>query len=83
MLLLRTKFSSVYLYQSLTYKFSILTKKLLNISIIQSERESEEFNLIGFGKIKPCCYNAARLEDRYCMCGKVISDDLFNFVHEN
>ena len=37
--------------------------------------------LKGYGKVRICCYNAARVGDVYCLCGRAISQelrDLFN-----
>jgi hypothetical protein len=43
----------------------------------------EEIKVSGYGSVRPCCYNAARLEDTYCMCGRAIPEALRSFIHES
>ena len=42
--------------------------------------EVVEVNVPGYGTVRPCCYNSARLGDLYCLCGRSIPEELFVFL---
>ncbi len=32
-------------------------------------------------EVRTCCYQSARIGDRYCVCGRVVDDDLLSLFH--
>ena len=50
------------------------------IILDQDNQEIDKVNLVGYGMVRPCCYNAARLGDTYCMCGRSIPHELKRFI---
>ncbi|OLS19158.1 MAG: hypothetical protein HeimC2_42430 [Candidatus Heimdallarchaeota archaeon LC_2] len=66
-------------------KFSDLKSKIRNgYDNLRNKQPNDKFeeNLItvpGVGDVKPCCYNAARVKDTYCMCGRAIPDTLIKY----
>ena len=46
-----------------------------------SKGDPQTVLVTGYGQVRPCCYNAARLGDMYCMCGRGIPDNLRNYFN--
>ncbi|MDH5401167.1 MAG: hypothetical protein OEY49_01645 [Candidatus Heimdallarchaeota archaeon] len=72
----------------LGYRFiSMLRKKYRVIpikpkeykQITQPKVNPNEIHVEGIGVFNNCCYNAARLKDQYCMCGRAIPKNLMEY----
>ena len=53
---------------------------IFNIRNSKKTNDVDKILVRGYGQVKPCCYNAARLKDTYCMCGRTIPSDLIDYI---